>query len=62
LNLEVDREKKTWKVSSKPMWHPELQRRTYEDISRIFKSDPRTFQVEETRDSQGKFRKLIVTT
>jgi len=62
LNLEVDREKKTWKLSSKPMWCPELQKRTYADIAAIFKCDPRSFKVTEDRDAKGKFKRFVVET
>lgn len=62
LNLEIDHEKKTWKISSKPMWHPEYQRRYYDDITAIFKCDPRTFKVSEDRDAEGKFKRFTVET
>lgn len=62
MNVEIDHETKTWKIRSKPMWAPEFQRRTYEDIANIFKSKPETFKVEETRTADGKFKKFTVET
>ena len=62
LNLEIDHEKKTWKLLSKPIWNPVYQERYYDDISKIFKCDPRRFDVVEERDSSNRFRRLVIST
>jgi hypothetical protein len=62
LNLEIDHEAKTWKLRSKRMFAPQWQRRTYEDIEKIFKSRPEIFKVSEERDADGKFRRFTVET
>lgn len=62
LNLEVDSESKTWKITSKPIYVPTFQERYYSDITAIFKSDPRNFTVTEERDEAGHFRKFTVST
>ena len=62
LNLRVDRENKTWTLTSKRMFAPQLQSRNYEDIADIFKSDPDTFKVSETRTADGKFKSFTVET
>ena len=41
---------------------PALIERTYEDIDKIFKSQPEKFKVKEFRDSEGKFKSMIVET
>lgn len=62
LNLHVDPETKTWKISSKPMWTPAFQTRNYEDIAAIFKSKPETFVTTEEKTPEGKFKKFTVET
>ena len=44
------------------MWAPQFQRRTYEDIAAIFKSNPETFKVSETRTPDGTFKSFSVST
>ena len=60
LNIEIDHEKKTWKISSRPMWYPHFQERYYTEIEAMFSSDPRTFEVKEVRDATGKFKSFTV--
>ena len=43
------------------MWYPGFQRRTYEDLAEIFKSDPETFTVHEEREN-GLFKRFTVET
>ncbi len=45
MNIEIDRENKTWKLVSAPMFNPTFQVRYYDDIEAIFKSDPRSYTV-----------------
>ena len=37
-------------------------KRTYEDIDRIFKSNPGNFKVTEEKDEHGKFKRFVVET
>lgn len=60
LNIEIDREKKTWKITSRPMWYLYFQERYYTDIEEIFKADSRTFEVKEVKDANGKFKSFTV--
>ena len=60
LNIEVDHDKKTWKISSRPMWSPHFQERYYTDVMDIFKSDPRKFEIFEKKDSNGKFQSFTI--
>lgn len=41
---------------------PASIKRTYDDIDKIFKSNPDTYKVKEERDAEGKFKSFTVTT
>jgi len=58
----VDREKKTWKISSLPASRPEFNKRTFEDIDRIFKARPENYKTTEERNPDGTFKSYTVET
>lgn len=41
---------------------PATIQRTYEDIDKIFKSDPDNFKIHEEKDAMGKFKSYSVST
>lgn len=41
---------------------PATIQRTYEDIDKIFKSNPETFKTHEEKDANGKFKSYSVST
>ena len=41
---------------------PDSVERTYEDIDKIFKSNPEKFKTQEVRDEAGRFKSYIVET
>lgn len=61
-HLHIDKETKTWKIESDPMFNPHNQNINYDDIAAIFKSKPETFKVHEERTAEGKFKSFTVST
>ena len=60
--MRIDRENKTWELTSERMFDPSWERVYYTDIEEIFKAKPSGYHVEETRYPNGKFRSFTVST
>lgn len=62
LYLKIDKERKTWSLTSEPAFDPSWQKVTFDDINEIFKADPSSYHVEETRYPDGRFKSFTVET
>lgn len=51
-----------FKVTIGGVSDPAMTERTYEDIDKIFKSNPGDYHVKEERDANGKFQSFHVST
>ena len=70
-HLVIDKETKTWKISSLPMAHPEFNVRDYSDIENVHKTAIKKLLGDnkilldgdiETRNEKGEFRGIIIST
>ena len=62
LNLQLDEEAKTWRISSGPMPDMSWQRLDYSDIDAIFRAKPSGYRTTEEFYPDGKFKRFTVST
>ena len=62
LYIKIDRENKTWSITSEPMHDPSWKKIDYSDIEAIFKAKPSAYKVVEIKKADGTFGSFTVST